>query len=65
MVDEPLKELLKISLIILFSNRKVSGIPFISVAIGAGINYRTTRKVTHFAKKYYQYKYLLEKSGEL
>jgi len=50
-VDEPLKELLKISLIILFSNRKVYGIPFISVAIGAGINYRTTRKVTHFAKK--------------
>ncbi|WP_233713333.1 EcsC family protein [Lederbergia citri] len=64
-VDEPLKELLKISLIMLFSRKTISGIPLISVAIGAGMNYRTTRKVTHFAVKYYQYKYLLEKSGEL
>ena len=64
-VDEPLKELLKISLIMLFSRKTISGIPLISVAIGAGMNYRTTRKVTHFAIKYYQYKHLLEKSGEL
>ncbi|MBS4199978.1 EcsC family protein [Bacillus sp. FJAT-49732] len=64
-VDEPLKELLKISLIILFSRKSISGIPLISVAIGAGMNYRSTRKVTHFAIKYYQYKYLLEKNGEL
>lgn len=63
-IDEPLKQLLKISLIIMFSKKTFSGIPLISVAIGAGMNYQTTRQVTDFAKKYYQYKHLLEKNGE-
>lgn len=31
--------------------------------IGAGINYRTTRNITEFALKYYQYKHLLQKGG--
>lgn len=62
-IDEPIKQLLKIALILMFAGRKVSGVPFISVAIGAGVNYQTTRKVTRFALKYYQYKHLYGKSG--
>lgn len=62
-IDEPIKQLIKIALILLFSGRKVSGVPFLSVAIGAGVNYQTTRKVTRFALKYYQYKHLYVKRG--
>ncbi|MBS4176040.1 EcsC family protein [Lederbergia citrea] len=64
-VDEPLKQLLKISLIVMFSKKTISGIPLISLAIGAGVNYQTTRKVTDFALKFYQYKHLLDKNGDL
>ncbi|MEK3890395.1 EcsC family protein [Bacillus sp. FSL K6-3431] len=63
-LDEPLKHLLKISLIFMFSKKKLSGVPILSMAVGAGVNYNTTRKITHFAVKYYQYKHLLEKNGE-
>ncbi|MCJ7839728.1 EcsC family protein [Lederbergia sp. NSJ-179] len=62
-IDEPLKQLIKTAIILLFSKRKISGIPIFSVMIGAGVNYQTTRKVTRFALKYYQYKHLYEKSG--
>lgn len=60
-IDEPLKQLIKVSLILMFTNKKYSGLPVISLAIGAGVNYQTTRKVTDFALKYYQYKHLLAK----
>ncbi|GIN58837.1 hypothetical protein J8TS2_31560 [Lederbergia ruris] len=61
-IDEPLKQLLKTTFILLFSKQKISGVPFISIMIGAGVNYQTTRKITRFALKYYQYKHLYEKS---
>ncbi len=64
-LDEPLKQMLKISLILMFSRKKVSGVPLLSMAIGAGVNYNTTRQVTQFAVKYYQYKHMLEKNGDL
>ncbi|WP_164525491.1 EcsC family protein [Siminovitchia acidinfaciens] len=64
-VDEPLKHLLKVSMILMLSKRKVSGMPLASMAIGAGVNYKTTRKITDFTLKYYQYKHLLIKSGEI
>lgn len=63
-IDEPLKHLLKVSLILMLS-KKASGLPLASMAIGAGINYKTTRKITDFTLKYYQYKYLLIKSGDI
>ncbi len=62
-IDEPLKQLLKTAFILMFSKRKISGVPFISIMIGAGVNYQTTRKVTRFAIKYYQYKHLYEKNS--
>ncbi|RWR07747.1 EcsC family protein [Siminovitchia fortis] len=64
-IDEPLKHLLKASLILKLSRKKVSGLPLASMAIGAGVNYKTTRKITDFTLKYYQYKHLLIKSGEI
>ncbi|MCM3111108.1 EcsC family protein [Lederbergia lenta] len=64
-LDEPLKQMLKISLILMFSRKKVSGVPLLSMAIGAGVNYNTTKQVTQFAVKYYQYKHMLEKNGDL
>lgn len=62
-LEHPLKQVLKGILILLFKNRSVQGIPFISMTIGAGVNYQLTRKVTDFAQKYYQMRYLLEKRG--
>ncbi|RST60592.1 EcsC family protein [Siminovitchia terrae] len=64
-VDEPLKHLLKVSLILMLSKKKVSGLPLASMAVGAGVNYKTTRKITDFTLKYYQYKHLLIKSGDI
>jgi len=61
-IDEPLKEVLKIALISSMSKLKTSNIPILSMSIGASLNYQSTRKITHFAIKFYQYKYLLEKS---
>ncbi|HEY4554320.1 MAG TPA: EcsC family protein [Bacillaceae bacterium] len=62
-IDEPLKQLFKLGLITSIS-RKKEKLPLLAMAVGAGVNYRTTRKVTDFAIKYYQYKHLWEKSGE-
>ncbi|MFS0645557.1 EcsC family protein [Siminovitchia sp. 179-K 8D1 HS] len=62
-IDEPLKQVLKIALIVMFAKKKISGQPLLSMVIGAGINYRATRKITDFALKYYQYKHLLQKNG--
>lgn len=64
-VDELLKHLLKIWLIVTFSKRKVFDLPIVSMAIGAGANYKLTRKVTDFSLRYYQYKHLLLKSGKI
>lgn len=50
--------------ITIFRKRMIQGIPLISMAIGAGANYSFTRKVSDFAHKYYQMRYLREKQGE-
>lgn len=64
-IEQPMKQLFKAMAIYLFRKKSVQGIPFVSMAIGAGANYQLTRKVTDFAHKYYQMRYLhgKEKSG--
>lgn len=62
-IDEPMKQVLKTALIVMTAKKKKSGQPLLSMMIGAGINYRTTRNITEFALKYYQYKHLLQKGG--
>jgi EcsC protein family len=57
-MNQPIQQILKGMLILLLKNKSFQGIPFASMAIGAGANYRLTAKVTDFAHKYYQLKYL-------
>ncbi|MGE7905135.1 EcsC family protein [Peribacillus sp. NPDC094092] len=63
-MEQPLKQLLKALSITVFRKKLVRGIPFISMAIGAGSNYQMTRGVSEFAQKFYQYRYLLEKKAD-
>lgn len=60
-IEQPLRQILKALTILIFKNKTLQGIPFVSMAIGAGMNYQLTRRVTDFAHKYYQMRYLLEK----
>jgi hypothetical protein len=63
-MEQPLKQLLKAVSITIFRKKLVRGIPFISMAIGAGSNYQMTRNVSEFAQKFYQYRYLQEKKAD-
>ena len=60
-LEQPLKQVLKASAILMFRRRLLQGVPLISMAIGAGANYQMTRQVSEFAQKYYQYRCLSEK----
>lgn len=60
-LEQPLKQLLKLIAITLFRKKKFQGIPLISMAIGAGTNYEVTRKISEFAQRFYQYRYLYDK----
>ncbi|MFE4141960.1 EcsC family protein [Peribacillus sp. YIM B13472] len=63
-MEQPLKQLLKGLSITVFRKKLVRGIPFISMAIGAGSNYQMTRSVSEFAQKFYQFRYLLKKKAD-
>jgi hypothetical protein len=60
-LQEPLNQVMKGLMIQLFRKKEVSGIPLISMTIGAMTNYQLTRRVTTFAEKFYQYRYLHDK----
>lgn len=60
-MEGPVKQLGKLLAITLFKNKKMANLPLISLAIGAGTNYRLTKSMTEFAEKYYQYRWLQEK----
>jgi hypothetical protein len=62
-VEQPVQQLLKALVITIFRKKLIQGIPLVSMAIGAGVNYQLTRKVTDIAEKYYQLRYLKEKEG--
>jgi hypothetical protein len=64
-IEQPIKQLLKAMAILAFRKKFLQGIPLVSMAIGAGSNYFLTRKVTDFAQKYYQWRYLLIKNDQL
>lgn len=64
-LEQPLQQMLKALLILLFRKKAFLGIPLVSIAIGAGANYKLTRKVTEFAHNYYRLRYLLEKEEDL
>lgn len=60
-LEQPVQQVAKAMVIAMFRRKSILGIPLISMAIGAGANYQITRKVTDFALKYYQLRYLKEK----
>lgn len=60
-MEQPVKQIIKAMVILLFKRKAIKGIPIISIGIGAGANYLLTKKVTDFAHKYYQMRYLLSK----
>ncbi|MEH7252478.1 EcsC family protein [Neobacillus niacini] len=60
-LEQPIQQLFKAMVIMLFRKRIIKGIPVVSMAIGAGTNYQLTRKVTEFAHNYYQLRYLNQK----
>ncbi|MFS0593583.1 EcsC family protein [Cytobacillus horneckiae] len=60
-LEQPIKQLLKAVAIIMLRKKSIQGMPLISMAIGAGSNYQLTRRVTDFAHKYYQFRYLANK----
>lgn len=62
-LQQPLKQLLKLLTINLFKNRRIQNIPVISIALGAGMNYKLTKDITDFSDNYYKYRYLLERQG--
>jgi EcsC protein family len=64
-IEQPAKQLLKGLAIFIFRKKSIQGIPFISMAIGASANYQLTRRVSEFAHKYYQYRYLHKKEGKI
>lgn len=63
-LEQPIKQLLKAVAIIMLRKKSIQGMPLISMAIGAGSNYQLTRRVTDFAHKYYQFRYLANKGEE-
>ncbi|MGN7939547.1 EcsC family protein [Metabacillus sp. 22489] len=62
-VEFLLKQIVKLSVIALLKKKIISGVPLISMMIGAGMNYRLTRQVTNFSNIYYQYRIIFEKNS--
>ncbi|WP_338750663.1 EcsC family protein [Bacillus sp. FJAT-52991] len=63
-IEGPIKQLFKLMAITVFKHKKISNLPLVSLAIGAGMNYRLTKTVTTYAEKYYQYRLLQEKKAD-
>ncbi len=53
------------TLAIFAAKRKVyNRLPVVSMMVGGGMNYRMAKQVTDYAKRFYQYRYLLDKKNE-
>lgn len=57
-----LKQIAKLSVISIFKRKLIAGIPLVSMMIGAGANYQQTRHISDFANRFYQYRYITQKS---
>lgn len=62
-LELPLKHIVKAITISVLRKRMIQGIPLISMAIGAGMNYQLTRQVSDFAHNYYRLRFLKEKES--
>ncbi|WP_102345285.1 EcsC family protein [Bacillus sp. Marseille-P3661] len=61
--EQPLIQILKSIVMMMFRNKLIQGLPLISMAVGASMNYKLARQVTDFAHKYYQMRYLQDKQN--
>lgn len=61
--EQPLIQILKSMVIILFRKKVIQGLPLVSMAFGAGMNYKLSRQVTEFANHFYQMRHLIEKNN--
>lgn len=59
------EQIIKLLTIQYFKRKTIQNIPAIGMAIGAGINYKITKRCTIFAQNFYQYRLLLERKGGL
>lgn len=62
-LEQPLKQVFKSLFIMMFRKKVIQGLPLVSMGVGAVVNYRLTRRVSEFALRFYQYRYLLEQEG--
>lgn len=62
-LKQPLIQMFKLIVIRLFKNKRLQGLPIVSMAIGAGANYQLTKTVSDFSHQYYKYRYLIEQRG--
>ncbi|NSL51295.1 EcsC family protein [Calidifontibacillus erzurumensis] len=61
-LEQPLIQIMKSIVIMMFRKKLIQGLPLIGMAVGAGMNYRLSRQVTEFANRYYQMRYLIDKN---
>jgi hypothetical protein len=60
-LELPLKHIVKAVAISVLRKRMIQGIPLVSMAIGAGMNYQLTRQVSDYAHNYYRLRFLKDK----
>lgn len=63
-IAQPLKQCLKSLFILMFRKKLVQGLPILSIAIGAGLNYQLTKQVTEYTIRFYQYRHMMEQNME-
>ena len=58
-----MKQIFKTIAIVSFKKKVIQGVPILSIGIGAVTNYRLARQISDFAKKFYQYRSITEKTN--
>lgn len=58
-----IKQIFKTIAIVSFKKKVIQGVPILSIGIGAVTNYRLARQISDFAKKFYQYRSITEKTN--
>lgn len=61
LVYKAVAQIVKSFLIVILKRKAYGRIPLLGMAIGGGMNYTFTKQVTDYAKRFYQYRLLIEK----
>ncbi|OLO40248.1 ABC transporter substrate-binding protein [Alkalihalophilus pseudofirmus] len=60
-IQQPLRQLIKVMMIMLLRKKLIQGVPLIGMVFGATMNYQFSRQVTEVAQRFYQKRLLIEK----